>query len=298
MLDRCLKSLTSHLKNVGRTPRLVVVDGSQTSSKMTQTVVNAVASRCGDIVYVGAVQAAWLREQLVSRGLSEEVVTSALTPGSAGNNRNLALLWAGTDVVVMVDDDALCEPWTSANEQAGIVVGGHVDLRESIAFDDRAHALATVRRVDTDLLGAHGAFLGHSLADVIQSTAGPVEASRACQHMLNALAAPQSYRVMATFAGIAGDGARYCPYSALLSSDETRRERSSSTIRATHASDRQTVARPDAAADHEGRGCGQRDRGEDAEPVAHAGTFRRRGAADTGPVPEIDSSAKRRSWAV
>src|SRR5260221_1782287 len=165
MLARCLQSLTTHLQTVDRHARIVVVDGSGRCSAETRAVVDAFASRHGDIVYVGAAQAAALRQHLVSQGRSEDVVTATLTPGSAGNNRNLALLWAGTDVVVMVDDDVLCEPSASSHEETGIVFAGRVDLRESIAFDDRAQALATVRRAGADLFRAHPAVFGGSLAD-------------------------------------------------------------------------------------------------------------------------------------
>ncbi len=215
-VERCLHSVIRHAATFGHTPRVVVVDGSRVLPDATAVAVDRVGKATGVMVhYVGRSEAGVLRHKL-ARHAPQSVLRFGLTPGSIGNNRNLASLFTVGTHVMMVDDDVLCEPWALEGHDDAVAFGGHVDTREWRFFPTRGAALSAATRVDADLLSAHGRLLGRSLDDIISSSGAQMDLGEACTHLLCAIADRGESRVRVTLTGIAGDSARYCAHRLLL----------------------------------------------------------------------------------
>jgi hypothetical protein len=208
MLQRCLHSVVEQCQRAGRSPRLFVIDGSRRHAQAIRAVVDGVRPAVS-IEYVGLAEAARLRQRLVRAGIPEPVLATGLSPGSIGNNRNLALLLTAGSNVLMIDDDVISEPWMLEGRQSGVTIAGHAELREWQFFRTRRDAVDGLLPADTDIVSAHGEWLGRSLTDLMETT--PCDLQHACEHLTHALAerAPGTIRV--TMAGLAGDSARYCP---------------------------------------------------------------------------------------
>lgn len=204
MLARCLESIVRHCRRWGHAPRLLVVDGSRRESAATVEAICAVGKQAPGVVeYLGQDQAARIRHDLAVEGIPQDVLDFALTPGEIGANRNLALLSTIGERIIMVDDDIVWEPWELEGETGGVALAGHEDPREWRFFETRQEALDAARRVDVDLLAAHGAVLGQRLGDVL--AAGEPDLRTACQHMIAAVEDPHSRTIRVTSAGRAGD---------------------------------------------------------------------------------------------
>lgn len=214
-LARGLEAIARH-RTVSQ-PRVLVIDGSRVHGAHTRTVVERAAADYGlDTRYVGAAEAAQLRERLAEASIPRPVLDAALTPGSIGSNRNLATLLTAGRLIVMQDDDVVCEPWALPDREDGVVMGGHVDLRAWRFFTSRQEAMSSVTPVDADLWAAHAAVLGQPLANILSRASTALDVEHACNHMVAALTESEQRHVRVTFAGLAGDAARYCSHGVLF----------------------------------------------------------------------------------
>ena len=169
MLRRCLQSLVDQTDRFGRRLRFLVIDGSRDEAgrRDSEAVAAAVDKESAHTVtYVGREAAGALQRRLEASARVEPAVLSALVPGGIGGNRNLAVLFAAGERLLMVDDDVVCDPWARTDREEGVSLGGHADLREWGFFDTRQDALATAGPAPVDLLAAHERFLGATLDDV------------------------------------------------------------------------------------------------------------------------------------
>ncbi len=166
MLRRCLESLVHHADAFGRRLRFLVIDGSRDDAgrRESRAVAAAVdAQGAHVVVYIGRDEAEALQGRLADRSLVDSAVTFGLVPGEIGANRNLAVLFAAGERLLMVDDDVVCDPWVRGDRTDGVALGGHADLREWAFFDTRQAALAAAGPAPIDLLAAHDELLGTSL---------------------------------------------------------------------------------------------------------------------------------------
>jgi hypothetical protein len=124
----------------------------------------------------------------------------------------------------MQDDDVIADLWTDDTPQDGLTIGGHADLRTWRFFERREDARAAVRPVEGDALAVHGDVLGLSLGDLIGRSGGGVDYGPACAHMVSALNGATERHVRVTFAGVAGDAARYCSHGLLFRSGVVRQQ--------------------------------------------------------------------------
>ncbi|HWB17569.1 MAG TPA: hypothetical protein VG538_14270 [Vicinamibacterales bacterium] len=122
----------------------------------------------------------------------------------------------------MVDDDVLLQPWALEDAKDEVALVGHEDPREWRFFETRQEALQGAHCTDVDLLATHGSLLGRRLADILTQGAPALET--ACQHMIAAVQNPGDLTIRLTFAGLAGDSARYCATRLLLSRGRIRQQ--------------------------------------------------------------------------
>jgi hypothetical protein len=195
---------------------VLVVDGSQTNAEATRALVHETRWAGADATYAGATAALTLRRMLASEGIPPPLLDEALTPGSIGNNRNLALLMTAGHPVLMQDDDVVSRLWVDPDRESGVTLAAHSDLRTWQFFASRDAALASVASVNDDALDAHASALGRSLAQILQRHRDSVDVEHACSHMVAALDDADHFAVRVTFAGLAGDAARYCSHGVLF----------------------------------------------------------------------------------
>jgi hypothetical protein len=221
VLRRLLKSLVRQCDAYGRRPRFLVVDGSHPSVRAaTYAAVSEVAAASGhEVEYVGPLEASRFRANL---GLDVAAIPS-FAPGATGANRNLILLSTAGEQILSIDDDIVCATWALAHRADGLAVMGHrQELLETAFFDSRAKVFSTIGRTPADLLAAHERLLGQSLASLIAARPTPPDLTHSCDHLRSAVRDGAPLTVKATFTGLAGDAATYCPHLLLFSSGPLR----------------------------------------------------------------------------
>ena len=237
VMSRCLQSLVRNCDASGNRPRIAVVDGSRQlrHRQANERACVAIARKTNhSIRYLGPLQASGLRCRLAAAGIPDSTLSFGLSPGATGANRNIALMFASGEALLMLDDDIVCTLWALENRDDGLVIGGHDDLRDAYFFGDRRQALAATTGVSMSLLQAHSTLLGRSLLALLSdSNRCSATLENACGHLLTAIDDKRDCRVRATFAGIAGDSGVACPYQILFVSGSTK-ERLSADRKAFH----------------------------------------------------------------
>ena len=221
-LRQSLKAAAAHAAAFGGNLSIVIIDGSRTARGREANAATTAALRTNTgwkIGHVDAREASRVRARLSAAGGGGRwPLTTWLTLGSFGANRNLAtLLLAGRDFV-FVDDDVRLEPWALQNRQTGVAVAGHQDLRDVMFCRSRAEALRSLPPARINLLEEHLRLLGRSIHDVVAMAGPPMDLQHACGHMLSELAAETASVVRVTQVGLAGDSGTYCPYPTLFRS--------------------------------------------------------------------------------
>jgi hypothetical protein len=223
MLRRALKSLSRNIKH--RSATIIVVDGSTHARAESASAVREISEDVETkIEYMGVGEAAEFRRALQARGIPQNVLTNALSPGTIGCNRNLATLVTAGKTVLMQDDDVVCEPWLNGQRKAGVILAGHSDLRSWRFFRSRAEALESVTPTALDILAAHEVALSRTLSSILSINPEGTSVESACGHMLAATDGVKERIVRVTFSGLAGDGGRYCSHGILFRQGRLQRQ--------------------------------------------------------------------------
>jgi hypothetical protein len=228
-LRRCLASYVAHGRAHGHDLRVIVADGSHESGNgaVVRSIASGTMAATGTpIVVIGTPEVDRFCHAAVSAGLPARLVHWLLRPGrgyAAGAVRNRILLASAGSRVLTVDDDTVCHVWCPPEVEEGVDFVGHDDPRDTVFFEDRGNAVAVAPASTRDLLSAHGHLLGRALSE-LTTIRGGYSTEHACTHVLHALydRAPSAATVRVTWAGLAGDAAVYCPYTALLATGRLR----------------------------------------------------------------------------
>ena len=214
LLRRCLESLAVNCEVGGNRPRILVIDGSHevrhrnANRRAAREIATGAALK---VDYIGPVQARELRRRLIAAGLPPRTLRFGFTPGSTGANRNIALLMAGRSNLLMIDDDAICSPWSLREREPGVVIADTAELRDVRFFSTRPAALSVGRPVAVSLIDAHGDLLGARSRDVVSGALGEVTGVSP-DGLRSAMARGAEYCVRVSFAGLAGDSGASCPH--------------------------------------------------------------------------------------
>lgn len=218
-----LSKALAHLRNNRPHPfKVIVIDGSGPAGDTTTAGLGAVKDS-SSVTYIDASAAARLRDGLASAGIPRAVVDFGLSPGGIGSGRNLALFLTAGRPLLMQDDDVVARLWTNDKAEDGLSLGGHTDERAWGFFESRSEVHASIRNVGGDILAAHDAALGLSLDELIRQSEH-VDYEHACAHMVAALHSAENRTLRVTFAGLAGDAARYCSHGPLFLAGPTRQQ--------------------------------------------------------------------------
>jgi hypothetical protein len=100
---------------------------------------------------------------------------------------------------------------------------GHTDPRDTEVFATREQALAGGDDPGIDIIAEHAGVLGRTVRDLEHQAGAGLGSDRACEFFARPHAAETDHRtVRATWTGVAGDAAVYCPYPILFSPEPTR----------------------------------------------------------------------------
>ena len=236
-LRRCVSTLLSNLARYGRSPRILIADGSVTrdSPVDNQDVAASFKGKySASVALIGHEERGHLISELVSAGLEEGVVQFALggvpdlSIGCFGANRNFLLLMTSGEEFVSVDDDTELS-FASASEfqrsSAAEDSVKHVDLGPFMqvrAYRDREFLQESVEFGQLDFIGAYESILGARVSEFC-----PPFGERAI--VAGTADSPaESGRVVLTLSGLAGDCGWGTPSQYLFLSKESLEELTSS----------------------------------------------------------------------
>jgi hypothetical protein len=224
LLSRCLQSFARHCDAYGRKVQFVVADGSTDPSlaSANREALRAVGAATGHgTLYVGSTERALIRQQAVRKGIPPGVMAWLLPEPprayAAGAVRNALLLAAAREPTLMVDDDCVGPVWTSTatGDSNRVRFVGHGEPWTLLFFGTRNEALAGAPTSPGDLLGVHERYLGLDAAAIARE-ASALDVDEACPDLLASLCSRQRSVVRATWSGLVGDAAIYCPYRLLF----------------------------------------------------------------------------------
>ena len=184
---RCLQSFVGNAEAHGREATFFVVDDNhfQKDADETREQIEAIAQASklpiryldrGDRTKMAtsiAVKAKLPLELLEFALLGDERCRS-----SYGAARNTLLLASAGCLHVQVDDDTICDLFSTAEGFQNLVAPDELPADHYQFFQSRAEALAVARGFSSDLLGLYEAYLGKPLTSLTNATANyPPEAS-------------------------------------------------------------------------------------------------------------------------
>lgn len=227
-LARSLRSYRQNCRSHGRRTTFVVVDGSdgRDSADATRDEVFCGLDGTESAIYIGSRQRRQLWKAAAEAGFPGDIVSWAVPDPTdcyaAGATRNLLMLASAGTRLVTVDDDTVCSLRRCDWHEEGIAFVGHGDPREAVWFANRADSINAGQRQDSDLLRLHESILGEGLRSLQSASKDMCDTEGACRHLTSVLQGFKKGRVRATWLGVAGDGAQYCPYSNLFATGRTR----------------------------------------------------------------------------
>lgn len=180
-LSRCIASILRNLSAHGRTPLIVIADGSVGESLETnkQEVARFKGMYAGEILHLDLDTREKMAERLAkASGVDSSLVRYAIcgegdTSIRTGALRNAALLSAAGKKMIFVDDDVIWDLHVAPGSE-GLAPVERLALtsappRQTWIFDSYDEATATFPKVELDYLAAHEALLGKRAAGAIAS---------------------------------------------------------------------------------------------------------------------------------
>ena len=229
-LERCLNTYIDHVKSNQRALCFLVIDDSRHPANTRHN--RLICEKAGQgkkhsVRYIGASEKNRLVRTLANSAIAEDILKIAISGGgskdSMGASRNVLLLLSAGSALLMVDDDTICSPWVPSARRRGVVIGSDDWPTESMFFGTRDEAFASAlnnTQPERDIVAAHEAFLGHSLADIVSSCEDEALDVSNCWRGL--LSPVREWNVRVTMCGVAGDCGTFSPLDLLFSEGPTR----------------------------------------------------------------------------
>jgi hypothetical protein len=225
-LRRALNSYLQNWRRHDRHPGIIVIDGSHSGAAAREVIAKAHRDGTAPVTYIGPRQRQRLRRAAEAAGFPRDVISWALLDPpacyAAGASRNLLTLATAGTPIITLDDDTSCSLRIFAWHEDGVAFIGHGDPRETMWFDSRQESTNAGQCVDVDLMGLHEAVLGQELRLLQNGGQSCCDMRRACRHLALAVQGACGARLRATWLGLAGDAAQYCPHWNLFASGATR----------------------------------------------------------------------------
>ena len=218
LLQESLQGFTRNFLAAGRQPELKVFDDSRdpTERQATRGMLAEVGRQTGlGVQYSGAEEkrafAAELTKLAVGEGIRPELVEFALFDPcgfgyTVGANLNAFLLATQGELALKLDDDTFCRFAPPPQPEEGLAMDAEPDPMRVLLFPDAAALAQGVTFGEADVLQAHEALLGRSVAECVsgQGPAGRVRCEGVGTEFLQLLESRPA-RVAATMTGLCGD---------------------------------------------------------------------------------------------
>ncbi len=174
-LQRCLVGFIENTRKHGRSVDYLVIDNSRNENQRVKItgVLTPFAAGGVKIHYAGREEKSRFKIELVqagsAEGLPDDIVDFCLfgDEGFAqtyGANRNALLLDTTGELIVMTDDDTLCQPAVLGESAPTLALSSMKDPAVTRFHADRRQLVRSVRTTDVDILSWHEKVLGRSIA--------------------------------------------------------------------------------------------------------------------------------------
>ena len=210
-LSRSVESAIDNAIRSGRNPEFVVMDDSdERNGELNRQAMRAQAEAASvDLLYAGRKEKEEFARLLTSSSsVPPEVVRFALFGPegcnyTVGANRNALLLDRIGCLVLSFDDDVICQTLDCPTPGAGVRFSSR-HWQDFWFYPDRESALREVQFVEKDVLGAHEAFLGRGIGDVICDQQAEIDGPDIGSQLLRSKVSGNG-RILVTMPGIVGD---------------------------------------------------------------------------------------------
>ena len=233
-LQRCLGSWIASNQKHDRHPEYIILDDSRRKHQDTnlREILAPFTAGGTRVSCAGTEEKSKFADELVrtAKGdrLPQDVVAFALfgDEGFAqtyGANRNALLLNTAGELIVMTDDDTVCQPAAFAESEAALALSSVKDPAVTRFHADRRQLLTSVRAADVDILSWHEKVLGRSVAGCLSALGPDCTLDVECVTPETVHFFEKTSRVVkATASGHWGDAGMDSPYLLLELSGESR----------------------------------------------------------------------------
>jgi hypothetical protein len=182
-LQRCLESWIESNRRHDRQPDYIVLDDSRHKNTTLLDALKPLAAGGARIFSGGMKEKSIFADEIVRTargdGLPADVVSFALFGDEAytrtlGANRNALLLASPGELVVMSDDDTVCQSALLGELDATLALSSSKDPTVSRFYADRSQLTESVRTAQVDILACHEKLLGRTIAACLAVFGAPV----------------------------------------------------------------------------------------------------------------------------
>ncbi len=174
-LQRCLGSWIASNTTHERRPEYIILDDSRRKNQDTnlREILAPFTAGGTRISFAGMEEKTGFVDEILRTatgdGLPRDVVTFALYGDEGylqtyGANRNALLLDTAGELIVMTDDDTVCQPAAPGESEEALALSSVKDPAVTRFHADRRRLVESVRTTDVDVLSWHEKVLGRSVA--------------------------------------------------------------------------------------------------------------------------------------
>ncbi|MDP3962776.1 MAG: hypothetical protein Q8Q03_02845, partial [bacterium] len=225
-LERTLISFIESSQKYGRNIEYLIADSSQNDAirHENQQILRLLKGKYDiRISYAGTDEKnLYIKELLKENNFPEEILRFALfdteeVGHDSGVNRNAILLHSVGDLVLMTDNDTVCQVTNAPNFRKTLTLGSGEDPTEFSFFQDREEMMRKISFKTEDVLAIHEEFIGKSLENCINHYGNihGIDIDRMSPAFLRKLNG-KGGKILCTMMGIAGDVASGSPFGYLL----------------------------------------------------------------------------------
>jgi hypothetical protein len=219
LLERGMKSYIENNRQYSRDTRFVVLDDSRSenTSKDLYHILTSLRAQDIPVCYAGLQDKLTFIGELLyagkSSGLTKDIVEFAFfgpnkphNDHTLGGNLNALLLATRGQLVLVTDDDMICQATVFDEQKIGLVLSSCSDPTDFQFYQDREELRASHRFQEIDILHWHETLLGQTVSQFISQRQDwdSIDVNTASPEMVHRLLTEQM-RVCATMTGVRGD---------------------------------------------------------------------------------------------
>lgn len=219
LLQRGMNSYIENNRQYSLDTRFVVLDDSRSenTSKNLQQLLASLRAQGINIRYAGLQEKLNFIEQLLyagnAAGLPKEVVDFAFfgpnkpySNHTFGGNLNALLLATRGQMILVTDDDMICQATVFDDRNSGLVLSSRSDPTEFHFYRNREELYTSQKFEDIDILHCHETLLGRTVSQILfqHQQWNSIDVTTASPEMVYRLMT-DPMRVSATMSGVCGD---------------------------------------------------------------------------------------------